>query len=143
MLQNRFKKILVSLDGSLNSVKGFNQAISLARQTQGEITGVHVLPHQYGLSFKQSTEYKNQSIKFAKKFLEKAKIDAARNGLDFVGKILSARNATNAIVGFANKNKFDIIIIGSRGLGSSTQHYIGSTANGIINSSRIPVLVVK
>ncbi len=31
MIQNRFKKILVSLDGSSNSIHGLNEAISLAR----------------------------------------------------------------------------------------------------------------
>ncbi|KKK64089.1 hypothetical protein LCGC14_2987720, partial [marine sediment metagenome] len=31
MIQNRFKKILVPLDGSSNSIRGLNEAISLAR----------------------------------------------------------------------------------------------------------------
>ncbi len=44
MLKNRFKKILVPLDGSLNSVRGLNEAISLARLGNSQIIGVHVLP---------------------------------------------------------------------------------------------------
>jgi transcription initiation factor TFIIIB Brf1 subunit/transcription initiation factor TFIIB len=33
MLQNRFQKILVLLVGSLNSIRGLNEAISLAKQS--------------------------------------------------------------------------------------------------------------
>ena len=42
MLKNRFKRILVALDGSANSIRGMNEAISLARQSEGTITGIHV-----------------------------------------------------------------------------------------------------
>jgi nucleotide-binding universal stress UspA family protein len=44
MLQNRFKKILVALDGSVPSRRGMNEAVSLARQSNGSITGIHILP---------------------------------------------------------------------------------------------------
>jgi nucleotide-binding universal stress UspA family protein len=40
MLKNRFKRILVALDGSSNSIRGMNEAISLARQSEGTITGI-------------------------------------------------------------------------------------------------------
>ncbi len=43
MLKNRFKKILVALDGSENSRRGMNEAISLARQSDATITDIHVL----------------------------------------------------------------------------------------------------
>jgi nucleotide-binding universal stress UspA family protein len=44
VLKNRFKRILVALDGSANSIRGMNEAISLARQSEGTITGIYVLP---------------------------------------------------------------------------------------------------
>jgi len=44
MLKNRFKKILVALDGSMHSRRGMNEAISLARQTEGSITGIYISP---------------------------------------------------------------------------------------------------
>jgi nucleotide-binding universal stress UspA family protein len=49
----------------------------------------------------------------------------------------------DTIVGFASKNKFDVIVIGSRGLGSPKANYVGSVAHGIVNNSKVPVLVVK
>jgi len=143
MFQNKFKKILVGLDGSPNSIRGLNNAISLARQTQGVITGIHVLPEfppSYEISIKS---YRAQLNKDAKRFMESAKKNAALNGIEFNEKIASSKNPVDTIVGFARKNKFDIIIIGSRGLGSPKANYVGSVAHGIVNNSKIQVLIVK
>jgi len=143
MLQNRFKKILVGIDGSPNSIRGLNQAISLARQSQGVITGIHVLPEfppSYEINIKS---YRVQLSKTAKKFMESAKTSAARHGIEFNEKIASSKNAVDTIVGFASKSKFDVIVIGSRGLGSPKASYVGSVAHGIVNNSKVPVLVVK
>jgi nucleotide-binding universal stress UspA family protein len=143
MLQNRFKKILVGIDGSSNSIRGLNQAISLARQSQGVITGINVLPEfppSYDVNMKS---FRAQMGKQTKKFMDSAKTSAARHGIEFQEKIASSKNTVDTIVGFAKKNKFDIIVIGSRGLGSPKATYIGSVAHGIVNNSKIPVLVVK
>ena len=143
MLQNRFKKILVGIDGSQNSIRGLNHAISLARQSQGVITGIHVLPEfppSYEINMKS---YRAKMNKQAKKFMESSKISAARHGIEFIEKIASSKNAVDTIVGFAKKNKFDVIVIGSRGLGSPKATYVGSVAHGIVNNSRVPVLVVN
>ena len=143
MLQNRFKKILVGIDGSSNSIRGLNQAISLARQSQGTITGIHVLPEfppSYEINMKS---FRAQMSKQAKKFMDSAKTSAARHGIEFYEKMASSKNTVDTIVGYAKKNKFDVIVIGSRGLGSPKATYIGSVAHGIVNNSKIPVLVVK
>ena len=143
VLQNRFKKILVGIDGSANSIRGLNEAISLARQSQGIITGIHVLPEfppSYEINMKS---YRSKVSKQAKKFMASAKTSAARHGIEFNEKIASSRNRVDTIVGFARTSKFDIIVIGSRGLGSPKASYIGSVAHGIVNNSKVPVLVVK
>ena len=143
MLQNRFKKILVGIDGSPNSIRGLNHAISLARQSQGIITGIHVLPEfppSYEVNIKS---YRAQLSNDVKKFMDSAKTSTALHGIDFNEKITSSKNAVDTIVGFAKKNGFDVIVIGSRGLGSPKANYIGSIAHGIVNNSKVPVLVVK
>ncbi|MGC1425153.1 MAG: universal stress protein [Nitrosotalea sp.] len=47
------------------------------------------------------------------------------------------------IVDFAHKEKFDLIVIGSRGLSPIKRMILGSVANSVVNKSKIPVLVVK
>ncbi len=43
--------------------------------------------------------------------------NAAQNGIVFVGKTMTGKESSE-IIDFAAKNKFDIIVIGARGLGS-------------------------
>ena len=88
MLKNRFKKILIPLDSSLNPIRGLNEVISLARLGSSQITWIHVLPvypkNLVGI-FDTCVTYKS---KLAKEFLEKVKISAARHVIEFSQKIL-------------------------------------------------------
>jgi nucleotide-binding universal stress UspA family protein len=47
------------------------------------------------------------------------------------------------IVSFAHKNNFDLIVIGSRGMGKVGEFFLGSTSNYVVHSSKIPVLIIK
>ncbi len=47
------------------------------------------------------------------------------------------------IVSFAAKNKCDLIVMDSRGLGSIREAFLGSTLNHVLHTSKIPVMIVK
>jgi nucleotide-binding universal stress UspA family protein len=143
MLKNRFKKILVTLDGSENSIRGLNEAISLARQSEGTITGIHVL--HGGLSELKNTftHYREYLLDKTRKFMNDAKTIAARHGINFEDEIVTSNDTISTITNFAKSGKFDIIVIGARGVGSPKSEFFGSVSNGILHSSRVPILIVK
>jgi nucleotide-binding universal stress UspA family protein len=85
---------------------------------------------------------KNQSQKEAKKFLAEAKIQCAQNGIVFNEKIIYG-NQSWEITEFAAYKKFDLIVIGSRGMSRTKEAFLGSVANSIVHKSKVPVLVVK
>jgi len=143
VLQNRFKKILVTLDGSANSTAGLNEAISLARQTKGVITGIHILPQFPKSHFHKTKPMREQLARNARIYMERAKTSAAKNGVDFIAKIAKSDDKVKTIVGYAQQNKFGVIVIGSRGMSAPHATFLGSVANGVVNSSKVPVLVVK
>ena len=138
----KVKKILVPIDGSKNSFRGLDSAIYLARQCKATITGVYVhhMPAAYSLhplgflGLKQS--------KKIKKLLEDAKTQAAKKGISFNSKIITGIPGSD-IVNFAHKKKFDLIVIGARGLGSVKEVFLGSVSNHVVHKSKIPVVVVK
>lgn len=142
MLQNRFKKILVALDGSMHSRRGLNEAISLARQSDAIITAIHVIPG-FPKTFGTSKKFEKQMTKKVGKFIEDARISAGRHGLEFDEKIVRSNDTVAAISNHAKTGKYDIVIIGSRGQGSPKPEYFGSVANGVLHDCRIPVLLVK
>ncbi len=143
MLQNRFRKILVPLDGSLNSIRGLNEAISLARQSESTITGIHVMPNFSPKVAKILKSYRVELVKNARKIISHAETSTARHGVTFNGKIAVSGDVVKTISAYAKSSKSDIIVIGSRGEGSPHAEYLGSVANGVLHESKVPVLIVK
>ncbi|HKU33473.1 MAG TPA: universal stress protein, partial [Candidatus Nitrosotalea sp.] len=76
------------------------------------------------------------------KFMAEAKKISAQNGIVFNEKILYGNDSWE-ITEFAASKKFDLIVIGSRGLGALKEAFLGSVANTVVHKSKIPVLVVK
>jgi nucleotide-binding universal stress UspA family protein len=135
------KKILVPMDGSKNSFRGLDTAIFLARQCGATITGLFVVPI-YPKSFMPITYAKEYITKTVKDFMEDAKKRSAQNGIVFVGKTIVGKESSE-IINFAEKNKFDIIVIGARGIGSVREVFLGSVSHAVVQKSKIPVLIVK
>ena len=115
MLQNRFQKILVPLDGSLNSIRGLNEAISLARQSGATITGIYVIPDFSPRIAQILKSYRTELMKNAKKIMSQARTSAARHGITFNEKVVVSGDLVKTISGYAKSSKSDIIIMGSRG----------------------------
>jgi len=135
------KKILVPMDGSKNSLRGLDMGIYLARQCGGTITGLFVMPNRLSV-FEPITFDRKYLLKFSNEIMSKAKKHCAQNGIVFYGKTATGDGSTE-IVNFSQKNKFDIIVIGARGLGSVKEAFLGSVSHAIVHKSKIPVLVIK
>jgi len=136
------KKILVPLDGSQNSFRGLDKAIYFARQCGAILTGLYVSqkPSRYGFDTVEDLDsFRRKQIDT---FLEKAKDTAGKNGVDLNMEIIHG-SAKKNILDFANRWNYDLIVIGSKGAGSTEESFIGSVANHILHTSKIPVLVVK
>ncbi len=144
-MRNKIKNILVPLDVYKNSIRGLDEAIILARQSHGTITGIYVkhMPAIYAI---HPIGFLDVGMtKEAKKFLASAKTRAAKKGILFNSKLIGGGDPGFDIVKFAHtkKNKFDLIVIGSRGMGSAKEIFLGSTSNYVLHKSKIPVLIVK
>ena len=136
------KKILVPLDGSKNSLRGLDEAIYLARQCQATITGLYVIPLAKPVTDSQISYIEKHLLNNASKFMSKAKTRAAQNGILF-DDMIDYGDEGPKIINFANIESYDIIVIGSRGMGSFKETFLGSTSNYVLHKSKIPVLIVK
>lgn len=87
--------------------------------------------------------YMTYKSKLAKDFLGRAKTSAARHGIEFSQNILFGNDTVRIIINYAKTSKSDIIILGSRGKGDPKAGFLGSVSNGILYSSKIPVMIVK
>jgi nucleotide-binding universal stress UspA family protein len=142
VINTRIAKILVPLDGSKTSFTGLDMAIFLARQCGAVITGFHVVsvyPQHLGTLL---TPLKAKLIRDAEKFMEQAKVKSAQHGIVFHHKIIYGE-PTSGILNFMKQNKFDLVVIGSRGMGGVKETFLGSISNSIVHKSHVPILVVK
>ena len=143
MIEKKISKILVPLDGSKNSIRGLEMAITLARNCKATITGIYSIyapPHSEFRGV--GSVEKSLNVQF-KKFMEEAKVLAAKNGIVFNEKIIRGEIGYNIIKFAHGKSNFDMIVIGSRGRSSTKEMFFGSISNYVIHTSKIPVVIVK
>jgi nucleotide-binding universal stress UspA family protein len=122
-------KILVGVDGSDYSTWALMEAISIAKKFSGHVKIITV--------YKQGNkdEATKTQIK-AKQLLEEEKIDSS------ISAILGS-NSSRALVDMAENENFDLIVVGSRGLGSAASFLLGSVSKQVVSKASCNVLVVK
>ena len=130
------------MDGSKNSMRGLDEAIYLARQCHAIITGLYVIPLSKSVTDSQISHLEKYLLDNASKFMSKAKTRAAQNGILFDDAIIHGDEGPK-IISYANDKSYNIIVIGSRGMGSIKEIFLGSTSNYVLHKSKIPVLIVK
>ncbi len=141
-------KILVPVDGSQNSMEAVKVALKYAKATKTDIYLMTVTPFVPGLDLEISAKEMdslNESMKRrGEEVLAKAQGILTAEGESAKTILASSISAADDIIGFAEKEKVDLIIIGSRGLGSAATRFImGSVASKVVAHAPCNVYVVK
>ena len=132
-------KILFPFDNSANSQRALSKVTFFANKTQGSVTLVHVISYNRALA-KIVGPYKGKLITHVDEFMEKAKKQLSDRGIDSKIKILYGNPAQEIL----NLNEsYDLIVVGKRGTSKLTGPSLGSVSNAIVQSSKVPVMVVK
>jgi|SRR5690625_143783 len=143
-----FKKIMVAYDGSPHSKKALTKAAELMnRDSDAEMHIVSVTPppsmdlysmYGLGLSQKVMDEYNE----LAQKTMTEAEEFMAEHK-DSCQFVRLQGNASQTIIEYADKQKFDLIILGSRGLGAFKGMLLGSVSHHVVTHADSHVLVIK
>lgn len=143
-----YKKILVPIDGSKNSFAALAHAIALAGNVGAELHILYVmaLSQQVPLA-PQISGHKIPVFTVDKpEDFAKTIIDAAvANVPETVNVKTHVEKGAPAIVieEFAEQYAFDMIVIGSRGLGAISGLILGSVSSYVVHRVSCPVLVIK
>lgn len=124
-------RILVGVDGSLQSRKALSEAVGIAKHFSGYLKVVTV--HEKGNEEK------------AKATLADAKRDLERETITYDYELASVVGSTpsRVLVATAKQENFDLIVIGSRGLSSGVSILLGSVSKQVVGNAYCNVLVVK
>lgn len=124
------KKILVGVDGSEFAEKALKQAIEIGKKFSAQLIVVNVYHAPTGKDVSQ-------------KILDKAKVLLEDAGVKFNLVSILSPNTPKVITDMAEDEKFDLIVVGSRGMGAIHAYLIGSVCNKICYDSPVSVLIVK
>ena len=148
------KKILVPLDGSEHSKKALDYALDIAEKYSASINLLTVAQPIVVTESMFSTQpmmppestvmYVNEIETAHKKILQNAykKAKEAKPEIKISKQLENGRPA-DRIIEIANTQNFDLIVMGSRGIGGIKEFFLGSVSDRVADRAHCPVLLVK
>jgi len=152
-----YKRILVALDGSEQSCKAVDHAAAIAEKFGSELTLLTVVPRvtlpilpNAGLGAVTMTSAKNM-IQEQEKIKDiyqdilgdaETRVRSEHADLNFSATLREGRPSAT-IVDVAEKEGYDLIVMGSHGIRGITGWIMGSTSRGVVYSCKKPVLIIK
>ena len=142
-----FENILVPFDLSGASMRAFKVALDIAEKYDSKITIVTCVEgdawHHRFYDSRIDEQLIKKQTKAAEKAMEKMEIKANKSGIKIKLQILKSISVIKDITSFAKTRKIDLIVMSSHGRTGLDRAIIGSVANGVIQQTRCPVLLLK
>jgi len=140
-----FRKILVSVDGSLHAQRALDEAIDIARAANGRITLLTAVnqPPAWAVSSIAAGAAALSALD-----LEREAVDVMRGAVCRVPNdlpvttVISRRPIRTALMKAVSSGDYDLLVMGSRGRRGLASSLLGSVSHYALNHSPIPVLIV-
>jgi len=130
----RISKILVAIDGSENAKKALKHAVQLASKLKADIALLNV-QHSTLFQLKPSV-----TKEVGERILSEASNEVKEIKFD---KKLEFGNPAETIINVAEKGKYDLIVVGKRGLSTVKRFFLGSVSDDVSHHAKCSVLIVR
>jgi nucleotide-binding universal stress UspA family protein len=138
-----FSRILVAVDGSESARRAFERSVYLAQRCTSRLDIIHVvLDSTYGGDSAATFQLIEDLKERGRKLLEQYRSEAARSNIR-AETLLELGDHAQVIIDTANKSDYDLIIMGSRGLGPFKELLLGSVSFKVMHHAKCPVMVVR
>jgi nucleotide-binding universal stress UspA family protein len=149
--KNLIKKILLPTDGSDHSLKAAKYCVELAKNQDRKVAILHIfqtkipiVPVQPVVGVESLIVFESEEETKARgeEAIEKTKVIFDEASIP-VETLYFHGHPVQVIVETAEKMDFDLIVLGSRGLGRLNRLLLGSVADGVLHNAHCPVLIVR
>ncbi len=144
-----FTRILIAYDGSPTGAEAVRRGAALAVLCDAEVQILTVFHHhsllEASLSMQRPDELGNMDDimrRHAREVAEAGRALAVEAGATAARAFVKGGQPARSIVAFAREHAADLIVIGSRGLGSIESFLLGSVSHKVTGLADCPVLVV-
>lgn len=140
-------KILLPVDGSKSSLNAAKYIAKLTKDLRSKCTVTLISVHDdIGLGHVKQFVATSVIDDYLREVSEK-ELKPAQKVLDAAGvkhsMVIKRGNVAGQIIALANKEKFDLIVMGSKGRTGIVDALMGSVAQKISNVAKQPVLLIK
>ncbi|MDQ1276946.1 MAG: hypothetical protein QG610_2525 [Euryarchaeota archaeon] len=147
MTSEFYRNIVIATDGSENTQKAISYGIEIAKLSGATVHALYVVDISSFSSIPMSSEggweamYESLKTEGGKAvYVVKNQGEAA--GVD-VREVVLEGHPTNEIIEFAENNNIDLIVLGTLGKTGLDRFLLGSVAEKVVRSSKVPVMVVR
>jgi nucleotide-binding universal stress UspA family protein len=145
----KYKKVLFCTDFSENCDIAFGYAFGIAKRDGGDLYILHVMPSPNNypnyvenyLGRKEWDKIEENNRKEIDKTIQEKYLNQVKDK-STVHVVVKAGREDEEIINFANKEKIDIIIIGTQGRSGILHAFLGSVAEKVVRRSLVPVFVI-
>ena len=140
-------KILLPVDGSKSSLNAAKYVAKLSKDLRSKCTVTLISIHDdVGLAHVKQFVANSVIDDYLREVSEKD-LKGAQKTLDTAGvkhsMVIKRGHIASEIITLANKEKFDLIVMGSKGRSGIVDAIMGSVAQKVSNAAKQPVLLVK
>ncbi|MBA3950614.1 MAG: universal stress protein [Rubrobacter sp.] len=144
-------RVLVATDGSEDAALALRAAADLCRRAGSELHLVHAWrparpgwgQTRYAFSQREIEEYVGRRRREAERLIEEQAREAEDHGAHVAAVHLRERRPAEEIADLAGEIGADLVVVGSRGLGTIKRLLVGSVAEGVVRLAVCPTLVVR
>jgi len=138
-----YQKILLAVDGSDHSERAAAEAAKVAKISQNTVlTLLYVIDYSKSRSDVMHVHSNEEVHLERRKLLVDVENLLKREGIQYEVKFLHGEPGPT-IVEHANREKYDMVVIGSRGLNTLQEMVLGSVSHKVAKRVQVPVLIVK
>jgi nucleotide-binding universal stress UspA family protein len=133
-------RILLSTDGSQDAVRAAGAASDLAKRSGAELHVVHVWHDVRGFAHDfVKKELRRQGQEILDEQLERIRA----SGGEVTKAYLRRGRTSNEVIALCKEIDADLLVVGSRGLGTVQRILMGSQSEEIVHHAQVPVLVIR
>ena len=140
-----YKRILVPVDFSEASKKAVTYAMTIASQTNAKLFIAHIVQDTSAMNYtfpSETYEVEKQQYEAAKRQIQKL-IPEECAGMFDVEMIVKTGNVDSELLGIAEEEAVDLVVMGSHGRRHFGRWFIGSVTERLLRKLPVPVLSVS
>lgn len=136
-----YDRILVPIDGSDVATSAARAAVDIARLFDSDLHVIHVVESEpYPMGFGDAMD---ELARYGREALETVEAQATDAGVDITTAVVDEGEAVHrAILGYADDNAVDLIVMGTHGRSGLGRMILGSVTEQTLRHSSVPVMTV-